>query len=68
LIGPKVSADKAHRVLLEILPSDDHVLYNFHIAMLKHGQKICVWNVPRCSQCALTEVCAYFGTENLPKS
>ena len=68
LIGPKVSADKAHRVLLELLPADDHVLYNFHIGMLKHGQKICVWNVPRCSKCVLTGVCDYFQTEGLPKS
>lgn len=68
LIGPKVSADKAHRVLLSLLPPDDHVLYNFHIGMLKHGQTICVWNVPKCSKCALTGVCDYFQTENLPKS
>ncbi len=60
LIGPKVSADKAHKELLALLPGDDHVLYNFHIGMLKHGQKICVWNVPRCQNCALTAVCDYF--------
>ena len=68
LIGPKVSADKAHRVLLELLPSDDRVLYNFHIGMLKHGQKICVWNVPRCSQCVLKDVCDYFQAVQTPKS
>ena len=68
LIGPKVSADKAHKELLALLPSDSHVLYNFHIGMLKHGQKICVWNVPKCSKCVLTHICDYFQAEGLPKS
>ena len=60
LIGPKVSAEKAHDELLALLPKDGHVLYNFHIAMLRHGQKICVWKNPRCAQCPLTDVCNYF--------
>lgn len=60
LIGAKVSADKAHQELLSLLPRDPHVLYNFHIGMLKHGQKICVWKAPRCQKCALTEICDYF--------
>ncbi len=60
LIGPKVSAEKAHQELLALLPSDGHVLYNFHIAMLRHGQKICVWKNPRCAQCPLTDICDYF--------
>lgn len=62
LIGPKVSADKAHKELLALLPDDEHVLYNFHIGMLKHGQKICVWNTPHCQNCVLTVVCNYFQT------
>ena len=60
LIGSKVSADKAHRELLALLPHDGHVLYNFHIAMLRHGQKICVWKNPRCARCPLTDICNYF--------
>ncbi len=60
LIGPKVSAEKAHAELLQLLPKDGHVLYNFHIAMLRHGQKICVWKSPRCARCPLTDVCDYF--------
>lgn len=67
LIGPKISADKAHRELLALLPHDDHVLFNFHIGMLKHGQKICVWNTPRCDKCLLTEICDYFRA-NKPNS
>ena len=60
LIGAKVSAEKAHAELLSLLPADAHVLYNFHIAMLRHGQKICVWKNPRCAQCPLTDICDYF--------
>ena len=60
LIGAKVSPEKAHDQLLALLPADAHVLYNFHIAMLRHGQKICVWKNPRCAQCPLTDICDYF--------
>ena len=60
LIGPKVSAEKAHAQLLALLPADAHVLYNFHIAMLRHGQKICVWKNPKCAQCPLTDICDFF--------
>ncbi len=60
LIGPKASAESAHATLLQLLPADAFVLFNFHIAMLRHGQKICVWNVPRCEKCLLTEICDYF--------
>ena len=65
LIGPKVSAEKAHAQLLALLPKNGHVLYNFHIAMLRHGQKICVWKNPRCAKCPLTDVCNYFQENNL---
>ena len=60
LIGAKVSAEKAHAELLLLLPADAHILYNFHIAMLRHGQKICVWKAPRCARCPLTDLCDYF--------
>jgi endonuclease III len=60
LIGPKVSAEAAHRLLLEILPADPYVLFNFHVAMLKHGQKICIWGTPRCEKCPLTDICDWY--------
>src|SRR5262245_29078918 len=67
LIGPKVSAEAAHHLLLEILPADPHVLFNFHVAMLKHGQKICIWGTPRCEKCPLTDICDWYQ-ENRAKS
>ncbi len=60
LIGPKVSAETAHAILLQLLPHDAYVLYNFHIAMLRHGQKICVWKNPRCEKCNLREICDWY--------
>lgn len=59
LIGAKVSPEAAHSVLLSLLPADAHVLFNFHIAMLRHGQKICIWKGPRCAKCPLSSVCDY---------
>jgi endonuclease III len=64
LIGPKVSAEAAHWLLLAMFPPDARVLYNFHINMLRHGQKICVWKAPRCAKCPLAEICDYFQTHH----
>jgi endonuclease III len=60
LIGPKVTPAAAHIVLLQLLPPDPHVLFNFHIALLKHGQQVCVWAVPRCERCPLTNICNWY--------
>ena len=60
LIGPKVSAEAAHAQLLALFSPDARVLYNFHINMLRHGQKICVWQRPRCPKCPLTPICDYY--------
>jgi endonuclease-3 len=35
------------------------VLWNFHLNMLRHGQKICIWGTPRCEQCVLRKHCDY---------
>ena len=60
LIGPKVTPEKAHRELLALLPAEPQVLYNFHIDMLLHGQKICTWNNPKCRKCPLTDLCNWY--------
>ena len=57
--------EKAADELMALLPADGHTLYNFHIAMLRHGQQICVWKNPRCARCPLTDICDYFQ-KNLP--
>jgi endonuclease-3 len=60
LIGPKVGATAAHELLLELLPSDAFVLFNFHVSMLRHGQRVCVWGTPRCERCVLTDLCDWY--------
>lgn len=60
LIGPKVSAEKAHKVLLEQLPKDPETLYTFHVNMLRHGQKVCTWSNPKCQNCPLTDICDWY--------
>ncbi|MFN8459539.1 MAG: endonuclease III [Anaerolineae bacterium] len=60
LIGPKVNPTAAHPLLLALLPPDPPLLYNFHVNMLRHGQKVCVWGTPRCPQCPLSDVCDWY--------
>jgi endonuclease III len=60
LIGKKVSADAAHTLLQALLPQDARSIYNFHKALLRHGQRICVFERPRCKQCPLTDICDYY--------
>jgi endonuclease-3 len=60
LIGPKVNPTAAHPLLLNLLPPDPHVLFNFHISLLLHGQKICIWGTPRCEKCPLTDLCDWY--------
>jgi endonuclease-3 len=59
LIGPKVTPDQAHTLLARQLPRDADLLWNFHLNMLRHGQRICVWDRPRCERCVLLEHCDY---------
>lgn len=68
LIGPKATAEAAHSLLLDLLPHEPHVLFNFHIAMLKHGQQICIWGRPRCERCSLTDLCDYYQTHRAPSA
>ncbi len=60
LIGAKVSANAAHQALLALFPPDPYVLFNFHIAALKHGQQLCIWGNPRCDPCPLKDLCDWY--------
>jgi endonuclease III len=66
LIGKKVTADAAHNLLQALLPNDARVIYNFHKALLRHGQRICVYERPRCNTCSLTDICDYYKTAVQP--
>ena len=60
LIGPKVSAEKAHALLLAQLPLDPLVLFNFHKHFYWHGQRTCTWYYPNCSACVLRDMCDFY--------
>lgn len=62
LIGKKVTADAAHPLLQALLPNDSQTIYNFHKALLRHGQRTCVYDKPRCGKCVLTDLCDYYQT------
>jgi endonuclease III len=59
LIGKKVTADAAHPLLQALLPQDARSIYNFHKALLHHGQRICGFE-PRCGGCPLQDLCEYY--------
>ncbi|KAA9338421.1 endonuclease III [Hymenobacter busanensis] len=60
MIGPKVSADKAHTVLLALLPADAEALFNFHKHNYWLGQHICFFTKPNCPACPLKSFCNYY--------
>jgi endonuclease-3 len=64
LIGKKVTADNAHALLQALLPNDARAIYDFHKALLRHGQRVCVYERPRCGKCVLTDVCDYYNKEH----
>ena len=59
-LGPKVSVEKAHAVLLALLPADGEQLYNFHKHNYWHGQQICFFLKPNCPRCPLKGFCNYY--------
>ena len=62
ILTEKTSAEKAHAILLDLLPKDAKVLLNFHKHFFWHGQKVCIWGTPRCYNCPLTDICDWYKT------
>jgi endonuclease-3 len=57
LIGAEVNAEKAHKILGEMVPEDK--VYAFHILLIEHGRTLCVARNPKCPECPLLEICNY---------
>ena len=55
IIGPKVSADKAHDLLEAAV--DPAYVYQFHIAFITHGRQVCKAQRPRCPECVVAANC-----------
>ncbi|MCC9166695.1 endonuclease III domain-containing protein [Pontibacter harenae] len=60
IIGARVNANKAHQILLAMLPKDPVELFNFHKHLFWHGQRICTWYTPKCEKCVLNSFCNYY--------
>jgi endonuclease-3 len=58
LIGSRVSAEKAHDILEDLLPSAYY--YPFHLNVIRHGREICHARNPKCEICPLQEMCDYY--------
>ncbi len=65
LIGPNVSAEKAHEELARLVP--DELVLEFHIQLIRHGRMVCRARSPRCDQCVLFERCRW-GLANTSRS
>lgn len=58
LIGPKVTADAAHKELeLQIPPARRHTM---HINLIRHGRQVCHAQRPACAVCDLRARCQYY--------
>ncbi len=58
LIGPKVTADKAHQILENMGRPDTY--YAMHLNLIQHGRQICSARSPKCDNCPLKGECEYF--------
>lgn len=59
LIGPKVSADKAHEILEGLLEPEQ--IYSFHLNMIRHGREVCKAQHPLHDVCVLAPYCDYLN-------
>lgn len=55
LVPPKVSAERADRLLHDLVP--DGLRTPLHVALIRLGREICKAPTPRCRQCPLNDIC-----------
>ena len=58
LIGTKVTADKAHDILENIV--EPAAYYAFHVNLIRHGREICRAREPQCQVCVVQQWCDFF--------
>lgn len=54
-IGPKVSVEKAHDILESKVPPEQ--VFQFHVAIINHGRRVCKAQRPLCPECVVAEGC-----------
>lgn len=55
LVPGKMTAEKAHIALEELVAPDDY--YRFHMLLIKHGRRTCSARSPACGECPLSRDC-----------
>ena len=69
IIGPKVSADRAHDLLEAAV--EPNSVYQFHLAFITHGRQVCKAQRPRCPECVVAAGCPsrdqFAEVENAPE-
>jgi endonuclease-3 len=68
VIGPKVTAEKAHE-LLEAMVAPA-LVFQFHLSFINHGRRVCKAQRPRCAECVVARGCpsrSYFMDDNSPR-
>lgn len=58
LIPKSLGEAKAHSVLEKLVP--EPLVYRFHVALIRHGRAVCKAVRPRCADCPLTDLCAFY--------
>ena len=61
LIGPKVSREKAHVELEQLVPEEAY--YPFHLNLIRHGRQVCSSRKPRCTECSLRDLCEFYQAQ-----
>ena len=54
-IDARTNADKAHDVMEAKVPPDE--VFNFHVAFINHGRRVCKAQRPLCEVCVVGEMC-----------
>ena len=54
-IDPKTNADKAHDVMEAKVPPGE--VFNFHVAFINHGRRVCRAQRPLCDECVVGDMC-----------
>ena len=59
LIGEKVSREKAHVLLEQIMPSS--CIPSLNKNLVRHGREVCRAQNPKCDECFLSHLCVYYS-------
>lgn len=59
LVPERMSAEKAHEALEALVAPEE--VYDFHVALIKHGRRTCSARRPRCDVCPLNDLCPAAG-------